>query len=280
MTRRVKKPKNTKTAAPIKSPKSLEVAYIRALNELGRQLVNSVKAELLPVLKRNQEEYIIDSAARTTDDIGNQLDSIFIRLNRQHAGATIELFARAKAHEVLTKVKRQNQERFAKSFKSAMGVDVQAMIESEALTDFTTQSIAKNVQLIKSLPSEYLKDIETIVRNGVINGTRYSEIAKQITASSGSANAKLAGRIKTVARNEIQTFNSQLSLRRTTSLGIKKGIFRTSQDENVRKCHAELNNKEFDLKKGAWSPTCGKYIQPGITDINCRCSFSPVFELE
>ena len=70
--------------------------------------------------------------------------------------------------------------------------------------------------------------------------------------------------------NEVQTINSQITLRRSQSLGITEGIFRTSEDEKVRTCHDELNGVKYLLKKGAWSKTCQKFIQPGITDINCR----------
>ena len=123
---------------------------------------------------------------------------------------------------------------------------------------------------------EYLKQVETIVNNGLTSGARYRTIENEITALVGSANSKLAGRIKTIARNEVQTINSQMTLRRSENLGITEGIYRTSKDERVRACHKELDGVKFRLKQGAWSKTCQKYIQPGITDINCRCSYSPI----
>ena len=137
------------------------------------------------------------------------------------------------------------------------------------MEDLFTLSKNKNKILITSLPEEYLKQVETIVNNGVVSGARYRTIEKEIISKTG-ANSKLAGRIKTIAMNEVQTINSQITLRRSESLGIKKGIFRTSKDERVRACHKELDGIEFVIAKGAWSKTCQKFIQPGITDINCR----------
>ena len=150
-------------------------------------------------------------------------------------------------------------------------------------------SINRNVSLIKTLPDEYLKAVEVIVTNGVTSGAKYSTIAKQILGKVGTANSHLSGRINTIAMNEIQTINSQLSLRRTTSLGITEGLWRTADDEKVRgtpggkypnakPSHFKLDGKRFNLKKGIKTET-GKIIWPG-SEINCRCDFSPIIDVD
>lgn len=212
------------------------------------------------------------------DGIGDQLGVIFRRLNGLFTGNATISFAQVAASQMVEKVGLANKNKFDRTVTRATGVDLGSIITSEGLENFTALSINKNVSLIKSLPGEYLKQVETIVNNGVISGARFETIAKEITTKTG-ANSKLANRIKTIARNEVQTINSQITLRRSESLGIKKGIYRTSKDERVRKCHDELDGVEFEIKKGAWSKTCRKFIQPGITDINCRCTYSPVIEV-
>lgn len=235
--------------------------------------MKAVQLELLPLLKSQQSSYVVDG-------IGTNLATVFRRLNQQFTGTMVLGFAQTTASQMVESTSKRNKTKFDRSIKTVTGVDLGAVIQEEGLADFVELSINKNVSLIKSLPEEYLKQVETIVNNGVINGTRYSEIAKEITAKVGSANSKLVGRIKTIAMNEVQTINAQISQRRSQALGIKKGIYRTSEDERVRKCHSELNGKEYDLAKGAWSPSCGKFITPGVTDINCRCSFSPIIEVK
>lgn len=212
------------------------------------------------------------------DGIGDQLGVIFKRLNGLFTGSATASFAQVSASQMVEKVGTANKNKFDRTVARATGVDLGSIITSEGLEDFRALSVNKNVSLIKSLPEEYLKQVETIVNNGVVSGARFQTIAKEITAKTG-ANSKLANRIKTIARNEVQTINSQITLRRSESLGIKKGIFRTSRDERVRKCHDELDGDEFIIAKGAWSKSCQKFIQPGITDINCRCSYSPIIEV-
>lgn len=264
--------KKNKIAAPVKSLRGQERAYQKELNKLGKALISSIREDVLAFLKVNQESYVIDG-------IGANLNVIFAKLNREFTGVITASFAESTANQMVSKTARSNKNKFDRVVNKATGVNLGSIIATEGLEDFMELSISKNVSLIKSLPEQYLSQVETIVNNGVVSGARFSTIAKEITAKTGSVNSKLANRIKTIARNEIQTINSQLTLRRSEQLGIKKGIYRTSEDERVRDCHAELNGVEYEIKKGAWSKSCSKFIQPGITDINCRCSYSPIIEV-
>lgn len=273
MKQKMNKKKKTVIARPINSLKGLEVQYRRDLMKLGRSVAQAVRLELLPMLKSQQSEYV-------SDGIAANIANMFVSLNNRFTSEATAQFALVAANQAVTKTEVANKKRFNKSIKAATGIDVGSILSTEGLEEFTQLNISNNVSLIKSLPEQYLKSVETIVSNGVSSGARYSTIEKQITAKLGSANSKLVNRIKTIASDQIQTINSQIGLRRSEKLGIKRGIFRTAEDERVRRCHAELNGKEYDLSKGAWSKTCSKYIQPGITDINCRCSYSPIIELD
>lgn len=261
-----------KKIPPIKSQKGIERQYQKQLNKLGKLLILEVRAQVLNFLKAQQSSYVMDG-------FGDQLGVIFRKLNGTFTGTATASFAETTASQMVQKVGKANKNKFDRVVAQAVGVDLGSVIASEGLEDFVAVNVNKNVSLIKSLPEEYLKHVETIVNNGVASGARYSTIEKEIISKMG-ANSKLANRIKTIARNEVQTINSQLTLRRSESLGITKGIYRSSKDERVRKSHAELDGVEYELKKGAWSKTAQKFIQPGITDINCRCSYSPIIEVD
>ena len=263
--------KEKKIVSPVKSLKLLERQYQKVLNKLGKTLINAIRIELYPFLKSSESSYVIDG-------VSNQLQLIFEKLNRQFTGTIVAGFANLTAEQMVQRTMEVNKQKFDKNVHRATGVDLGSVIANEGLDDFVKLSVNKNIQLITNIPEDYLKQIEVIVNNGVVSGARFSTIAKQISGIKG-ANSKLGNRIGTIARNEVQTINAQITLRRSQNLGITKGIYRTSQDERVRKCHAELNGVEYLLKKGAYSKTCKKYIQPGVTDINCRCSYSPIIEV-
>lgn len=274
------KKNKTKIASPVKSQKGLEIQYKKQLNKLGKAMIVSVRTEVLAYLKAQQSAYVIDG-------FGDQLGVIFRRLNGLFTGTATISFAQTTASQMVEKVGRANKDKFDRAFARATGVDLGNIVTTEGLEDFIAISTNKNVSLIKSLPEEYLKQVETIVNNGVVSGARYSTIEKEIISKTG-VNKKLANRIKVIARNEISTINAQISKRRSEALGIKKGIWRTSEDERVRgnpagkypnakPSHFKANGKEFELSKGL--KINGEYIFPG-EPISCRCSYSPVIEVQ
>lgn len=265
--------KKLKIISPNKSLKGIEILYRKELFKLGKELVNAVRKDLLGFLKTQEQTYV-------TDGLASNLNTVFNNLNKQFSGVITASFANQTASKFVNELERRNGEKFDKKMMSATGINLGGVISAEGLDEFVGLNINNNVSLIKSLPEEYLKSVETIVANGVASGARYETIAKQIVARTGSTNSKLLNRIKTIARDQTQKINSQLNVRRSGALGIEEGIFRTSKDERVRKCHKELDRVQYKLSKGAWSKTCKKFIQPGITDINCRCNFSPVIEIE
>ena len=265
--------KKTRIVAPVKPLKAQEVSYRRELNQLGKALIKSIREEVLPVMKAQEESYVLDGVSDT-------IETILTQLRARFSGTLVATFAKVTSENMVQGVAKSSDQRFNRTVGRAVGVSLTNIASSEGLEDFISGSVNRNVSLITSLSEEYFKDIETIVTNGITSGARYSTIAKQIVGRTGTTNSKLISRIGTIARNEVQTVNAQINVRRSSGLGITEGIYRTSGDEVVRPCHAELNGDRFELAKGAWSSKCQKWIQPGITDINCRCSYSPVVEIE
>ena len=125
---------------------------------------------------------------------------------------------------------------------------------------------AQNVQLIKSIPEQYLSRVETIVRQGVVSGVSGKELAKQISDASGVT----LRRANIIARDQTSKANAQLSEYRMKDLGINRYIWTTSHDERVRPSHRALDGKEFSFDK---PPSEGNPGQPVL----CRCWARPVF---
>jgi len=163
------KKNKTKIASPVKSQKGLEIQYKKQLNKLGKALIVAVRTEVLAYLKAQQSAYVIDG-------FGDQLGVIFRRLNGLFTGTATISFAETTASQMVEKVGRANKDKFDRAFARATGVDLGNIVTTEGLEDFIAISTNKNVSLIKSLPDEYLKQVETIVNNGVVSGARYSNI--------------------------------------------------------------------------------------------------------
>ena len=217
--------KPPKTLRPVKEPRDIELEYYRGLKKFTAFMKKYVRENLMPELQKLQPQYTQDGYA---DDLG----SIFNRMRTTLLSAVpIQL-----ASQMVRGVEIRNRKRFSGLLNSAFGIDVEGLLESEGLRNFAEAQIAKNSALIKSIPEEFIKDIQLIVYNGVTSGEDYNTIAKKISGIKdiSSSFGKLDNRIKIIARNEIATVNAQINQARLQRLGLDLYIWRTSDDERVR----------------------------------------------
>lgn len=153
--------------------------------------------------------------------------------------------------------------------KSGFTVDLQ-------LTDFTRQamreSVGMNVGLIKSIPGEYLGDVQKYVWESVEAGFDL----KTLTDNLDHAYHIGRNRCKLIARDQANKVHAVMEQARRKELGIKEAIWRhSSAAKEPRKSHVEANGKKFDVEKGMYLD--GKWVLPG-QEINCGCTSRAVIE--
>lgn len=251
-------------------PKIEAVQYFKELNKLTKAMREDIRKELIPALQAMENQYAADGYA-------DQLTQVIARLSLKYSNLTT-LAAKPVSQKMVGSIAGKNEKAFNELVNKAIGVDLTAVIADEGLADFLEAQVNKNVALIKSIPDEYFKSIETIVMNGTANGLRWEEMARQIggVKDISSVNGKLQNRIKLIARNETSNINASINKRRQENLDIKEFKWVTSSDERVRESHAKLNGKIF-----SWDdlPTVdGVKTSPG-QPINCRCIAVPVIKI-
>lgn len=246
------------------------VQYFRQLNKLTTAMREDIRKELIPALKALESQY-------TTDGYADQLTQLIGRLSLKYQNVTT-LGAKPVSERMVGSVAGKNQKAFNALVNKAVGIDLTAVIADEGLEDFLEAQVNKNVTLIKSIPDEYFKSIETVVMNGTANGMRWETIAREIGGIKdiSSINGKLQNRIKLIARNETSSINASINKRRQENLGVEEFKWVTSRDERVRESHARLNGKVF-----SWDDlpiVDGIQTSPG-QPINCRCVAVPVIRI-
>jgi SPP1 gp7 family putative phage head morphogenesis protein len=251
-------------------PKIEAVQYFRELNKLTKAMRLDIREQLLPLLKSFNSQYATDGYV---DSITNTIATLSLKYSNLTA-----LLAKSASTKMVTGIATKNKKGFDRSLEKVVGVDLSSILVDEGLTDFLDAQVNKNVSLIKSIPEKYFTDIETVVMNGVANGQRWEQIAREIggVKDISSINGKLQNRIKLIARNETSNINASINKRRQEQLGIESFKWVTSGDERTRESHAKLNGKVFD-----WDnlPTVdGVKTSPG-QPINCRCIAVPVIQL-
>ena len=144
-------------------------------------------------------------------------------------------------------------------------------IAEQGLKKRIRQFTAENVALIQDVPRTFLRQVESLTLEGIRSGQRSEDLADDIAERTGVAKS----RALLIARDQVGKFVGDLAKARQTDLGVKRFIWRTSEDERVRESHAELDGEEF-----AWDDppeVDGEISTPG-SPICCRCDAEPVIE--
>lgn len=130
--------------------------------------------------------------------------------------------------------------------------------------------LAEQVTLIKSIPLEAAKRVHELTLQGLEDGSRGEEIAKEIMRSGGVA----VSRANLIARTETARTASVLTQARAMHIGSTHYVWRTSGDSDVRHSHKEMNGKVIPWDQ---PPTLSDGTTTHAGQIyNCRCYPEPI----
>lgn len=167
------------------------------------------------------------------------------------------------AQEFADEAKRHADFAFKRHLSSA-GLSVQFK-PTRAMNDAYQAVIGENVGLIRSIPQQYLSQVQGIVMRAVQKGSDLQELTEvlegryQVTRS----------RAELIARDQNAKANSVMNRARQRELGIQRAIWRhTPSSVNPRESHLDADGTEYDLQQGCLID--GELIFPGEL-INCGC---------
>lgn len=163
----------------------------------------------------------------------------------------------------------QNHAEVSTNLKNQTGIDLSAYLRnSPNIAERVNTLTAGNVQLIKSIRSQYLDKVQNAVMQAMVKGTLNKDLAAQIK-DLGKTTEK---RVMFIARDQSSKLNAALTQARHEDVGIKKYMWSTSLDERVRDSHADKEGLVFE------------YVNPPADtghpghDFNCRCVAIPVLD--
>ncbi len=235
--------------------------YLAELNRLLRSARNEVVAAVAlhwqapqPVAMDNATDILARVIDRIIGKWMTSLDTLPQKIARTFVGRTSSSLDRG-----LSSALR----------KSGFTVNLQ-------LTEYTKAamraSVGMNVGLIKSIPGEYLGDVQKYVWEAVEGGFDLATLTDNLDHAYHIGR----NRCKLIARDQSNKVHAAMEQARRQELGIKKAIWRHSAAaKEPRKSHVEANGKEFEVDKGMYLD--GKWILPG-QEINCGCTSRAVIE--
>lgn len=256
-------------------PRGIQLSYLvklKAILGAAHKLVQErLVAKLSDFVDRHETQHRTDAAQHPGKRVNTILDGIANTLADKFSQARLERIA----SQVATAVSEHQKTQLFRQVKAAIGVDLTTILTPK-LGALVRRFTAENVALIRSLPRDYLADVEKITLAGMRAGDRHEDIAASISDRLDVAES----RAKLISRDQTLKFFGELNAVRQQALGAEQYIWRTVEDERVRSVHAERDGKTYswdDPPGDPEDPATGGH--PGAA-INCRCWAEPIFPEE
>ena len=129
-------------------------------------------------------------------------------------------------------------------------------------------SLAENIGLIRSIPQQYLQQVEGIAMRSYTAGRDLEQMVKALKA----LYPKAANRAALIARDQSNKANAVVTQARQIELGIIEAIWMHSHaGRTPRPTHVAMNGKRYKVAEGMWDSEEQAYVKPGEL-INCRCT--------
>lgn len=128
--------------------------------------------------------------------------------------------------------------------------------------------VAEQVNLIKSIPAEYLKAVESKVWGSVMKGADMHTLSVDLRKTYGVTRDRAAF----IARDQVNKAKAIIEKTRREELGIVEAYWQHSAGGKVpRATHVAMSGKRYRLSEGMWDSAVGQYVMPGQLP-NCRCT--------
>ena len=242
-----------------------ELWYHDELSTLVRHLDTAARAEL----------YGLKGIWPAVHD-AQPVDEVIHRIAKKFGG--IDAVAERLAHAASLRNKGAADARAIEVIRRAVGVDITGALSGQGrIAEAMRRATEWNVQLIKSIPEEYLGKLGAAVGEAWEQGRRWEDIAAVLDHVGDVTES----RVEIIARDQTAKMNSAFSRVRMLDVGINRYQWQTSGDERVRETHAEVDGQEFgfDEPGPVVGTVDGEPCHPG-EDILCRCTALPVFNVE
>ncbi|MEQ1969294.1 phage minor head protein [Xenorhabdus nematophila] len=211
--------------------------------------------------------------------------SITARLSRaiqKLANMSILDMARRLSFGMVKRANEQNKSQTQKTYQSVFGIDLTGMLGDGAVKSQLDGALKENVNLIKSIQTDFINDIGEKVFTNLTKGGRHENLVSLIRERGQVTQS----RAKLIARDQTAKLNAALTETRQKALGLDLYEWGGAGDERERATHVALNGKTCKYSDPTvYSDDGGKTWKkrssikgyegaPG-TDYQCRCVALP-----
>jgi SPP1 gp7 family putative phage head morphogenesis protein len=275
--------KRPETLAAFHHSAAIEAAYRKRLDKMVAEMHQSVGYWLLAAYKNNEP------IAAREERPGLRGSGLSGGLHAAPLALDDILPANALMRALKKLVKRWNDnfdkaaedlaKYFAKSVAQRSDKQLQSILRrggfsvkftmTQPMRDVLNATIGQNIALIKSIPQQYLADVEGLTMRSVQTGRDMGFLSKELQKTYGVTKTRAA----LIARTQNNMATAAMHRVRQEQLGITKARWVHSHaGKTPRPTHLRNDGKLYEVSKGWFDPDpkVRRWIQPGEL-IHCKC---------
>src|SRR6185437_4403638 len=249
---------NDKILRPVRPNAGITAAYRKKLDALIEEMANSVDYWLQASYKANEPRVASDELPASA--LRAAIRKLTARWQRRFNDAAPKL-----ADYFATAVEKRSSTVLKNILKEA-GLTVEFRM-TNAQQDILRATIQANVELIKSIPAQYLTQVQGSVMRSVQTGRDLGTLAKELQEHHGVTRRRAAF----IARSQNNMATSSMDRARRLELGLDESQWMHSGGgKHPRPTHVAMSGKRFKTEQGMWDPAVKRYVFAGV-EPGCRC---------
>lgn len=155
------------------------------------------------------------------------------------------------------------------------GLSLKTDLLTSGLKTILTATVAENVSLIKSIPTQYMRDVAGTVFRAIQTGEGLADIVPKLAEYEGVT----LRRARNIALDQTRKTYNSINRERMTAVGIKKFEWiHSGGGQHPREDHIEMDGNVYSFDDlPIIDKRTGEHGIPGQA-INCKCTMRPVVD--
>lgn len=262
---------------------ALEQRYAIALRKLVLEMTLTSKKMIIKLFNQPfAKEFVStqEKMAAMDDSLGSQARILLNYLSKKFE----DLFAdksKKMAESMLDGVDKTSKTNLHNSLKQLSGgLSLKTGIVPKGFDDIANATIAENVNLIKSIPQEYFKQVTGSVMRSITEGRGIRDLIPEIEKYDGQTYR----RAKNIALDQTRKAYNTINKQRLTALGVKQFEWlHSGGGQTPRESHLKIDGHIFsfenlEAEQAALGVPKNDRGLPSIPTF-CRCTIRPVIDL-
>src|SRR6478752_2159461 len=256
---------------PLNEPAGVQARYAQKLDRLVKQMTREVSREVKRLFESDtgtahfgQDASIASQSRILLNALRSKFEDLFASQAKVLAESMVNGASKASGSALHSSLE---------ALSGGLSLKVPTMTPGSSLSNIYKASVSENVNLIKSIPSEYLKDVEGATMRSITTGNGLQDLVPALEKYEGQTHR----RAKNIALDQTRKAYNSINKGRMQKAGVEKFMWHHSGGgAHPREDHIAMDGNVYSFDDlPVIDERTGERGIPGQAP-NCRCTMSPV----